>query len=79
MQKLIELSELKASKEGILTPKALISNVLDHIDEIEEIVVIIRKKDEEIIHGCSEMNQSKAVGLCELGKMLIINDMWEEI
>jgi hypothetical protein len=79
MSKLVEFSELKANKDGILTPKALITNVLDHIEEVEEIVVIIRKKDEEIIHGCSEMNQSKAVGLCELGKMLIINDMWEEI
>jgi hypothetical protein len=79
MSKLVDFKELKASKDGILTPKALISNVMDHIEEVEEVVVIIRKKDEEIIHGCSEMNQSKAVGLCELGKMLIINDMWEEI
>jgi hypothetical protein len=79
MDKLVDFSELKANKDGILTPKGLITNVLEHIDEIEEIVVIIRKKDEEVIHGCSEMNQSKAVGLCELGKMLIINDMWEEI
>jgi hypothetical protein len=79
MVKLVDFNELKANKDGILTPKGLITNVLEHIDEIEEIVVIIRKKDEEVIHGCSEMNQSKAVGLCELGKMLIINDMWEEI
>jgi hypothetical protein len=79
MVKLVDFNELKANKDGILTPKGLITNVLGHIDEIEEIVVIIRKKDEEVIHGCSEMNQSKAVGLCELGKMLIINNMWEEI
>jgi hypothetical protein len=79
MSKLVDFKELKASKDGILTPKALISNVMDHIEDVEEIVLIIRKKDEEIIHGCSEMNQSKAVGLCELGKMLIINDMWEEM
>jgi hypothetical protein len=79
MAKLVDFKELKANKDGIFTPKAIITNVLDHIDDIDEIVVIIRKKDSEVIHGCSDMNQSKAVGLCEIGKMLIINDMWEEI
>jgi hypothetical protein len=79
MAKLVDFNELKANKDGILTPKALISNVMDQIDEATEVVVIIRKKDEQVIYGMSEMNMSKAVGLCELGKMLIINDMWEEM
>jgi hypothetical protein len=70
--------EEKAKKEGKLTPKALLESTLDHIDEVEYIVVTMRCKNGEILTGWSEMNHLTMLGLMEAGKVQIFQNMYEE-
>lgn len=74
----IDFNELKAKKDGVLTPKSMITNVLENIDEVDKVVVVIRTKDKQVIHGVSDMNHLIAIGLYEAGKALVFNNMWEE-
>jgi hypothetical protein len=73
-------SEWKAEKEGKLTPKVLIENLLQAIDEgiVQEVAFVTRCQDGEIKTGWSEMNLITGIGLLELGKQAIMAEMYEE-
>lgn len=76
-----ELSEYKAKKNGVTTPRALVTNLLNHMNEMQDIDVVIyvtRHKDGEVEIGYSEGQQSEIVGLLEIGKTLTINDILDQ-
>jgi len=72
-----DLREFKAKKEGRVTPKVLVENLLQAVDkgEVECIVFVARCKEGEIRTGWSEIYHTEAVGLLELGKLEVISDM----
>lgn len=78
--KVKDFKELKAAKNGEVTPKALINNLNRAIEEgqIESVVYVVRLSDGEIRTGYSNVNQTEVVGLLECGKMNVFNDMYEE-
>lgn len=75
----IDLKEKIAEKKGMLTPKALIEDLLEQINrgEIETVVYVAKAFDKEVKCGHSEKEQSSIIGLLELGKVSVINDMYE--
>ena len=76
-----ELSEYKAKKNGVTTPVALVTNLLNHMKETQDIEVVIyvtRNKEGEVVIGYSEGKQSEIVGLLEIGKTMVVNDILEQ-
>lgn len=75
--KVVELGDVRV-KRGAHTPKSILQNALDNVELIDDIVISIRQKDGSILHALSDMNNVKAIGMYELGKTLVLNDMWED-
>ncbi|WP_342512808.1 hypothetical protein MKY34_19705 [Sporosarcina sp. FSL K6-1522] len=74
-----ELKEFKAKKEGKVTPKALIENLLMAIEngEIESVVFVARSNDQEIKTGWSDFSSVEALGLLTCGQHEVISGMHE--
>lgn len=72
----IDFKLIKDKRDGKITPEMVLQNSLDHVDDIDKIVLVIRTKDKEIIYGASEMNQVETLGMLEVGKARVLNDMW---
>ena len=74
-----ELKEFKAKKEGRVTPKALIENLLIAIEkgEVESVVFVARSNDQEIKTGWSNFNSVEVLGLLACGQHEVISDMQE--
>lgn len=65
-----EVRERRAKKEGKVTPKACIQNLLEAIERGEvEVVVFVTKQPDGIIRtGWSEVLSTEAIGMLECGK-----------
>lgn len=74
-----ELSERRAKREGRITVKELIHNLYDasKLTEIESIVFVCREKSGEIRTGWNDVLHSEIIGLLELGKQMVIDNMRE--
>lgn len=75
----VQIAEVRAERKGIITPFSLIENLMDNIDTVQDVVFVIRRHDGEMVHGVSTMNHIESLGLFEVGKALVLNDMWEEV
>lgn len=74
-----DLKEFKAKKEGRVTPKALIENLLIAIEngEVESVIFVARSSEGEIKTGCSDFSSVDALGLLTCGQHDVINSMYE--
>lgn len=75
----VELSEHKSKKEGKVTPKRLVENLLAAIErgEVKEVAIVSVGEDELVRAGWSQMPTLKAIGLLEVGKDIMMKDMEE--
>ncbi|MED3974592.1 hypothetical protein P4639_14460 [Priestia megaterium] len=75
----VELSEHKSKKEGKVTPKRLVENLLAAIErgEVKEVAIVSVGEDELVRTGWSQMSTIKAIGLLEVGKDTMMKDMEE--
>jgi len=76
---LYDLSEEKAKKEGKVTPKALLENLLAAVDrgEVVEVAYVAIDNDDRTRTGWSKMSTIKAIGLLEVGKDIMMRNMEE--
>lgn len=74
---MIELNEKRAAKEGRVTRKALITHLLEQVEngEIESIVYVVKKKDNIITAGWSDISHVESLGMLEAGKADVLNYM----
>lgn len=74
-----DLMEYKAEKEGKVTPKACIENLLEAINrgEVDSVVFAVRKTDDEIRSGWSNQPALQALGLIETVKDDLLSEMSE--
>lgn len=74
-----ELNEFRAKKNGQVTPKELVDDLLKALStrEIESIVLVAQTKDGEIKTGWSHMDQLKAIGMLHCAQNEIMSDMYE--
>lgn len=72
-----ELRERRAHKNGEVTPKACIENLLQAIDhgEVESVIFVTKMTDGVIKTGWSAILSTEAIGLLECGKDDIFNTM----
>jgi len=73
--KVVDFADVRAERNGYISPKLVVEGILENISDVKDIVVTLRTQDGEIIHAISTMNQVNAIGLFELGKALVFNDM----
>lgn len=71
--KKVDLEEFKKKKEGVKTPKDIIENILEAVeqDKIEDVLVIVIDKEGEVRVGWSAMSNVHAYGMLELSKEVI--------
>ena len=76
---MISLNEYRSRKEGKVTPKKLAESITKFVDETEceMIVCVVKTKDGYIDTFFSHGNNSEHIGLLEIGKTNIIDDMRE--
>jgi hypothetical protein len=77
--KVIDFDEKLAEKRNDVKPEALISHLLDEIKrgEIDSVVYVTKNKNGTISLGFSTMMPTQVLGYLELGKQLMIDDMYE--
>lgn len=77
--KIVNFDEEKAKKNGELTPKALIEDLLEQINSgnVEQVVYVVKYKDGEVDNGYSHLEQTTVIGLLECGKQLVFDHMYE--
>lgn len=75
----INIDELRAKKEGKLTPKALVTELLEEIEEgnIESVVYVIKTKD-DMMDIAFVGSSVEAAGMLSIGQAQIANMMLEE-
>ena len=74
------LAEYREKKEGTTSPKTLIKNLnlhLQEFDDVEQIVYVAKQKGGTIVCGHSSDYPTKHIGLLEIGKRLMVDDMLE--
>lgn len=73
-----KIEELRAKKEGRITPKAMITNLLQAIEtgEIKGVVFVAKTKDDEIETGWSNVKTTEAIGLLECGKAEVLQTIF---
>lgn len=72
------LAEYREKRDGTTSPKTLIKNLHSHLqehDDVEQIVYVAKYKNGEIIAAHSSDYPTKHVGLLEIGKRIMIDDM----
>lgn len=81
MAKTYNFSEMKAAKEGIITPKAVVESVIDWMEnspnKIKKIAVVVELEDGWIETALSHMNHLEGIGLFALGQEKTSEDMDE--
>lgn len=77
--KTINLNEIKARKNGTVTPASLVEGLEKAISDgkIKKIVYITVDEKDEIRCGWSNMRNTELVGLLEIGKQNVINEISE--
>ncbi|MFT8362920.1 MAG: hypothetical protein ABF608_07025 [Sporolactobacillus sp.] len=74
-----DLIEYKAEKEGKVTPKACVENLLGAINrgEVESVVFAVKKTNNDITSGWSNQPALQALGLIETAKDDLLTEMNE--
>lgn len=79
MEKIIDFNELKANKNGDLTPRAVVNSVAEFIGnnpgDVEMIAIVVRMSDGRINTAYSTAKHLELMGLYETGKLLVYDDM----
>lgn len=75
---MIDFREKKAIRDGVITPRASLEDTLDHVEEIEMVISVIKTKDGTIKIVSSDGGSLEALGLLECAKVDVINGMYEE-
>lgn len=75
---MIDFREKKAIRDGIITPRASLEDTLNHVEDIEMIISVIKTKDGTIKVVSSDGKSVEALGLLECAKVDVINGMYEE-
>lgn len=75
-----DVNEYRAKKEGRVTPKQILSILEKKINdgEIESLCYVAKTKEGMVHAGWSDMLHTEVVGLLEVGKVEVIQDMYDD-
>lgn len=69
-----ELKDKRLEKQGVVTVETLLKDALKHVEDIENITLVVKYKDGVYDTAWSKMSKTEAIGTLEIGKM----DIFEE-
>jgi len=76
--KKIELAEKIAERDGIITVKATLEHLLQNAEQIERVFSVVKLKDGTIKVSASDGGALEALGMLEVAKFDVIEDMYVE-
>lgn len=68
IKNIMDLKKKKEKEAGIITPESLLEDALAHVDEIQDIVMVVRTKDGYTMLGSCAEDPMIVIGLLEAGK-----------
>ena len=74
------IDEYRAKKEGKVTPEMLLK-ILQHEVEtgnIDSIAYVAKRKDGMITSGWTDMLHTEAIGLYEIAKLQVVDDLYDD-
>lgn len=79
MVKRIQITELKAKKEGKITPKMVLENLLDHIERNPEnilrVAIVAFDDDDRYVTANSSMKYGELISMHEIAKLIAYDEM----
>lgn len=77
--KVVSLIEEKAKKDGEVTVKSLAEDLMKAIErgEVNSLVLVSTTTDGEIVAGYSNVDNTEILGMLEVGKHIVIDDMFK--
>ena len=75
--KVDEIKELKAEQSGEITPLQLVTVLMNELmeDDIEELAVVRKHKDDTVTAGWTTIDGLRAIGLAEYMRMSIADEI----
>lgn len=74
---MIDFEEAKQKQKRGTTVKELIESALKHSDETESIIIVSKQKDGTVLTGFSWESSLESLGMLEIGKQTVMNEMRE--
>lgn len=74
---MIDFEEAKQKHQRGVTVKELLQSALEHADDTESIVIVSKQKDGTVLTGFSWESSLESLGMLDIGKMQIIDEMRE--
>ena len=78
--KVVDFNKKLAEKRNDVKPEVLISHLLEAIknEEVDSVIYVTKNKDGTMSLGFSTMFPTQVLGYLEIGKKLMLDDMYEE-
>lgn len=73
----MDLNEYRAKKEGKVTVKECLKDLIDNLEDIDAVVFVAKKKDGRILTGWSDVNHTEVIGMLHVSQSEVMNDMYE--
>ena len=79
MKHVVNLKEAKAAKNGEITPGGILDIVKANVDagNVKSLFYVTIGNDGEITAGWSTTEKAELVGIAEIGKSLVVQDVFE--
>ena len=61
--------------KNLFPPKSAIEFVLGEIEDITDVCIVYKRTDGTMAHVSSDMTHTQAIGFCEVGKQITIEEM----
>ncbi|MCT6924083.1 MULTISPECIES: hypothetical protein [Bacillales] len=74
---MIDFNEKRAERDGIITVKATLEHLLQNVEQIERVFSVVKLKDGTIKVSASDGSALEALGMLEVAKFDIVEDMYE--
>ena len=78
-KRIINLSEMQAKKNGDVTPLRVLDEVQSLLEsgDITKLMYISLNSDGNIVAGWSTTDSNELLGMIEIGKQLVLNDVFD--
>lgn len=69
------ITDITDKIKNLFPPKEALSFVEGELKDITDICIIYKKQDGTMAQICSDMTHTQAIGFCEVGKQITIEEM----
>lgn len=77
--KIVKIDEVKAEKDGRITPEYLAKKLYESVDSVKEAIIVTVTKEGVVNIAYSDISLLRGIGLLEVAKRELIDEMWEPL